>query len=591
MQFKRIFIKNFMSVGDDPIELFFDDYKGPTLIQGSNLDVSETASNGAGKSLVFEAMAYGLFDKTIRGLKKDECINNTNQKHLHIEIEVDNLKIVRKRKPTNLYLEIDGKPKNLSTADLTQKLIEEELGINYETFISISFFGQHNMFNFLSAKKEVKRAIVENLLHLEEYNAYEKNARDHLREIKKAIIEFDSEYSSLRRSLDNKKHEALGSMNALKQYKEKLRSEIQYIESQIQVIDQINIQKEEKNWKDYEESQIKITEFKQKQSDTQVRISQMKVKLAPIEQEWRRNNDTIKKIKSLTPGVRCTSCFQDIDPKNYQCLLKDLEDTNQEISHKAATLSSKDSGLQKELGGHITYIKLLQKVKRPAISYEKLMTSRANKDNLVKLLAEKNEQLQQNPYKETLARDEKVITELKEQIDIIEPQLKTKENDKKYYEFWIKGFGDVGIKSYIIQQLIPVLNEKINYWLQFLIDNKIQVFFDEYLDVEIKRVDTDGLTYKQGSGGEKKRIDLAISLAFADIMRLSTKTDNNIMFLDEVAESLDGDGVEGVYKTILELSNERSIFIITHHTQLLEKLENIKRLNIVKENNFTKLSL
>ncbi len=118
MQFKRIFIKNFMSVGDDPIELFFDDYKGPTLIQGSNLDVSETASNGAGKSLVFEAMAYGLFDKTIRGLKKDECINNTNQKHLHIEIEVDNLKIVRKRKPTNLYLEIDGKPKNLSTADL-----------------------------------------------------------------------------------------------------------------------------------------------------------------------------------------------------------------------------------------------------------------------------------------------------------------------------------------------------------------------------------------------------------------------------------------------------------------------------------------
>ena len=105
------------------------------------------------------------------------------------------------------------------------------------------------------------------------------------------------------------------------------------------------------------------------------------------------------------------------------------------------------------------------------------------------------------------------------------------------------------------------LNGQIEYWMNHLIGGKIRMVFDRYLNVQLSRESGEPFSYKQGSEGEKKRIDFTISLAFADLMRVSNNTNNNLIFLDEIVDSLDRSGVGRVAKLIRELGKEKIVFL------------------------------
>jgi len=197
--------------------------------------------------------------------------------------------------------------------------------------------------------------------------------------------------------------------------------------------------------------------------------------------------------------------------------------------------------------------------------------------------------LKTNPYIDIVEDLEKEFESLEAQRREIKSDLNEKEKILPYYDFWIKGFGEKGIKSFVIEQIIPVLNQQVNYWMQFFIHNKIIVEFDKFLEIKISRSNGEPVFYNQSSGGERKRIDLAISLAFAHIMRLRSSVEINILFLDELAESIDTDGIEGLDRSLKELGKDRTIFIITHRQNLLDRLSKHKKITIVKEGGFSKI--
>jgi len=61
----KLTIQNFMSIRYAEVNLA---NQGLVLLQGVNQDSPAFDSNGAGKSSIFEALTYVLFEKTIRGL-------------------------------------------------------------------------------------------------------------------------------------------------------------------------------------------------------------------------------------------------------------------------------------------------------------------------------------------------------------------------------------------------------------------------------------------------------------------------------------------------------------------------------------------
>lgn len=161
------------------------------------------------------------------------------------------------------------------------------------------------------------------------------------------------------------------------------------------------------------------------------------------------------------------------------------------------------------------------------------------------------------------------------EADTIKSNIKIKEARLPYYDYWIKGFGDKGIRSLIIDGMMPALNTRINYWLQFLIDNQIKLTFDQNFNETINNNPPDGdpFVYNGLSGGEHVRIDLAISQAFAYLMMLSTGTCPSIVVLDEISTNIDRTGIHCMYQMICELAKDRQVVVITHDGDLLQMIE------------------
>ena len=590
MRFKKITIKNFMSVGNDPIVVEFDDLGDVVVIKGQNRDVSESSSNGAGKSLLIEAIVFALYDKTIRGLSKDECINNVNKKALVVDLEIDNLRIVRKRKPADLTLFVDGVDETLSTQAATQERIEQLIGKNFETFINIACFGQHNFFSFLSAKREVRRAIVENLMRLEKYRKFEDNAKRYVKLLK-------AHNQALTADLQAKVQFVAGKRDLIKKFeaqaaekKASCEAKIKKLEEEMAYIVSLGIEAKMAAWDAYEQAQTGIGMLHAKKSEADGERASIQEEMEPIKSDLKLAKAERDKIEALRAQSICATCGQEIKLDHIQSGLgaassriEGLEAALVEPCTRLAKALKRIESLNKDLA-------TLGEVRRPDIPRDDLFRRKLRLEQLGVDIERERVAYAEDPYvmliaEATIDLETGIAAEAAARKD-----LAVWEELAPYYEFWVSGFGDNGIKSYIVENIIDVLNAQINYWLQFLIDNKIRVSFDRQLEPMIERpYNEEQLEYKQGSGGERKRIDLAVSLAFAHIMRMGSEGDSNLLFLDEIAEALDEDGIEGVYRVIRELAKDRKVFVITHHPILLSKLEGCRSLTFVKEGNFSRL--
>jgi DNA repair exonuclease SbcCD ATPase subunit len=84
------------------------------------------------------------------------------------------------------------------------------------------------------------------------------------------------------------------------------------------------------------------------------------------------------------------------------------------------------------------------------------------------------------------------------------------------------------------------------------------------------------------SGGEKRKISLAVMLGLQKLLKISHNQKTNIMFFDEVGENLDREGLEGLYILLSELKKDRTLFVITHNNYLKLLMDNAKTLTIIK---------
>ena len=113
IKFETITIKNFLSVGDEPVIVNFD--TGINVITGTNKD-KDDRRNGVGKSTIADAVYFTIFGNTLRDIKKENIPNNitTGQTETCIEFTVTENKhstkysIVRLLNPSKCYIYKDG---------------------------------------------------------------------------------------------------------------------------------------------------------------------------------------------------------------------------------------------------------------------------------------------------------------------------------------------------------------------------------------------------------------------------------------------------------------------------------------------------
>jgi len=505
----------------------FDKFTNLVLVKGHNKDAG--GSNGAGKSAFIEAIYFGLTGKTIRKSTEDSIVHVKHKKKCLVELHLDgDITIIRQKKPSKLQIFIDKKEQTKESISKTQEYIDDLLKVNYKVLLSSMFFGQENNTNFLDCNAEDKRAIVKTFLDLDDIFSM----RDRIKGHKASFYQTMKEQDSLVEEHTSMIAEFTNKIDKLKKAKEK--------------------------FSDYDESILSLSlnsilDAEAEETARDWRSVHISKDIDKLEHELIQLKKRV--LAPASKGV-CDKCGQSVEEVVNMAFLK----TEIAVVEKEKLL------LQNSLENNSS-----QKVDIPISSKE-----------FSKVLA----------YKE-LCRDETNYGDLIESYkDKINIRAKVKASNKLNYEvmrFWEKAFSQQGIIKFIIKNILEYLNNKVNYYTSFLTDSKYNLYFDEELNEKVMTEDQ-VIQYISLSGGEKRKINLAVMLALKDLLLLTDKNQSNILFLDEIAENLDEEGINGLYALLQEIKKDKLIFIITHNKYLKTLLHSAPRLSIIKSKGVSKVT-
>ena len=204
-----------------------------------------------------------------------------------------------------------------------------------------------------------------------------------------------------------------------------------------------------------------------------------------------------------------------------------------------------------------------------------------------------------DPYDSIISKYQTEQKNAQEDIKQFQDSIKTQLDEKTCLEFWQQAYSNQGIKSYILDDITPFLNRRVNKYLAKLSSGHIEVKFNtqttlksgevrEKFSIDISNQDG-GQEYSANSGGERKRIDLAINLALQDLVASRSNKRMNIAIWDEALDALDEVGIEKVIGLLQELSKEKSTILVVSHNQHLQSyFTNV--ITVVKENGYSYLS-
>ena len=157
VNFKRIEIENFLSVGSETVNIDFK--TGLNVITGINHD-KEDSKNGVGKSTIADALFFCLFGTTIRELKKEDIVNNINKKKCKVKLEFEvienkitrQLVLTRCISPTKVLLEIDGVDSTKSSMPKTTEEICQLIGATADVFKNAVIMTVNGTIPFMAQK-------------------------------------------------------------------------------------------------------------------------------------------------------------------------------------------------------------------------------------------------------------------------------------------------------------------------------------------------------------------------------------------------------------------------------------------------------
>ena len=567
--FKTLRFKNFLSTGNNWTEINLRKAKS-TLIVGQN---------GAGKSTMLDAIAFGLFGKPHRNINKPQLVNSINGKNCSVEVTFDigksSYKIVRGIKPNVFEIWKNGDMINQSSHSKEyQKILEQNiLKLNHKSFHQIVVLGSSSFVPFMQLPAQHRRDVIEDLLDINVFSKMnqllkEKNTvlRDKLKD-----IGYDLELTREKIELQKKYIREVEELSN-DQIEEK-ENEIFLAEDSIEnlQLENVNASEEIESLSEgLEENLKKNHDKKQTLLHYNAEFNQ-KIKQLVKDSKFYEENDT------------CPSCSQDI--------------SNDLRSEKLSTAKSKASEIQKALDDVAEQSTIVESaIERLNDTSNEIRTKTAlisgNNREIVRLqeqiktLTSSISKIRSNDG--DVAKSKLELQELTSAKDVLLESKLTINEEYSYNSVMAEMLKDTGIKTKIIKQYIPVINKLVNQYLQIL-DFYVHFDLDESFQETIRSRHRDAFSYDSFSEGEKQRIDLALLFTWRMIAKMKNSISTNLLLLDETFDSsLDHDGVENLMKILHSLDESSNTFIISHKGDILDgKFK--EKLEFVKEKNFSKI--
>ena len=628
--------------------------KGINLDTGTEIDPASNGTGKSSLQDIVSYCLYGKTVKKPKQLNHGMVINVISEKGLEVEVQLDDHRIVRNRSPNKLriwqskdHVWDDETEVTRGTMSETQVFIDGLVGLTHQAFCNVVVFDDSNSYSFLEADTPTKRNIVENVLGLDRYREYNETAKTMLKDVKNNVKNLTTDYEHLNLSLDecttrieklnsqektwvsSKKEEIKAVMEEIKEKQKQLEDSdhgeeiLKYhkIQDKIEELENDIILKKPKKEKIenlIKEAQSKLELAKETKQDINYKIQEGFLKVKEQKAVYDKCTELITSLEKLEDGQKCSVCRGIIDKSNYKNVLMHeenminsiqakieeeeqiVEQDRQSFGKKSVFIEKVESNIVNAKNKLIKFeadiettqkeINNLSRVSKPDQNSCELVLESEITQLKKQLKEKKDEYLNGSPYKEIIETAHKEKGNKEQQCVSKAQDIKNSEEKLPYCEFWVKAFGDSGIRKFVVDGIIPALNTRVSYWLQHLIDNKIELSFDNELNETIVRNGTNAF-YHSMSNGEKRRINLAVSQAFSYVMMLNSGNCPSIVFLDEITGGgIDKSGISGIYNMILELAKERQVFITTHNENLSGMLEGCQEILLKKVDDITTLA-
>ena len=190
INFNKISVKNFLSFGEEPVELEFK--KGLHIITGINRDKSDR-QNAIGKSALLESLYFSIFGTTIRELKKDLIPNTYTSGACEVvldfdvvtETNKDYFKIVRTLNPSKLYLYKNGTDITRDSIKNTEEYLHTLINASPSIFQNCVIMTLNDNVPFMAKSKVDKRKFIEGIFNLDVFSRMLSTVRDNYTKVKR----------------------------------------------------------------------------------------------------------------------------------------------------------------------------------------------------------------------------------------------------------------------------------------------------------------------------------------------------------------------------------------------------------------------
>ena len=618
MKFLTLEVENFMALANAKVEL---DQRGLVLIQGVNAGDSSAASNGAGKSTLMNSLMWCIYGETSHGVKGDDVLSTGHEKNCRVKVTIEDegkrYAIIRHRKHKEFKnrLIVRGEDGDMTKGkdSLTQEFVERLIGASKEVFMASIYASQEAMPDLPGMSDKNLKTIVEEAAGVDRLTKAYAIARERanaaaariettktkmdacLSLVESAQNELESAKTSSEawerdrsERLDVARADLVGAEVTLTEVEMELRSLPEQIRDTENAID-----KEREKLASKEEHDAKLV--KVRGAITDIRAS---IRITENIQKEAMQRARALKVKAeevnTKVGEPCPTCGKAYCVEDLSTVKESfVEQARSEISQAQASATSVakyQEHLEKALkiesslvastpdvSAIISRIEQLTKElgtlrhrEKEVVAVEALVArARSEVDRITK---------ETNPFLAVIKRHEESLAANKSNYGVLKTELKNIQEQALLLDKARQVYSPAGVRSHILTSVTPFLNAQTAEYLNTLSDGNIVAEWStmestkkgewrDKFNISVRKIGA-SKTFQTLSGGEKRKVRIACSLALQDLVASRASKNIELFIGDEIDDALDTAGLERLMGILEAKARERGTVMIISHKEM-----------------------
>lgn len=555
----------------------FPSTSGLYLMRGENLVDSRLQGNDVGKSTFWDAVYWGLYGTTTRGLRAGNVVSWGSKKAIVEqvwEVNGENHVIRREQNPNGLWL--DGKKLEGSYGE---GQVGSIVGLTAAEFLHSVLFGQFNT-HFLDLGPSDKLKLFSDVLSLDYWEDLAEEAKG-----------LSSQQSEKAQRLDSKMCSLDGSIKSQEEQKRLLSKEKASWDKKAKASKKALVATSKAKKAELSEVDGRAKQIYAKRDTIKQHYVDREDKLKNLEVQYRTKKQKLKELQKDLEVDQCPYCHRELGTSWKQKLrhtrdklLREVKDLEEDVA-KCRDLVQSDS----------------QRLNRLAEKLDRLNRCRYKLQSEIESAEDKLNQSLSNPHSKTIKILRQSIAEDLDKYKLLKSKYNNACEARDRQQFWVKGFRD--LRLWVLDSSLTELEMMVNNSLAQLGLDRWLVHFGVEKEnksggvtkgflVDVSSPESGSDTQWRGwGGGVSQRLKVAAEIGLGHLIADRKGVDIGIEVMDEPTQHLSEQGVYDLLTHLQARSREedKQIWLVDHRVLqfpfdggiLVKKTENGSELSML----------